>query len=129
MRHNTPGSITGNLKTVLRIEGLCVLIISTLLYQSTGQGWGTFALLFFIPDISLLGYLQNKHYGAILYNLAHSYILPLLMLIVMLWSSNHQWLYLLYIWIGHIGFDRMLGFGLKYSDGFKYTHLGVVGKG
>lgn len=26
------------------------------------------------------------------------------------------------------GFDRMLGYGLKYSEGFKFTHLGIIGK-
>jgi hypothetical protein len=27
------------------------------------------------------------------------------------------------IWIAHIGFDRMLGFRLKYPNNFKDTHL------
>jgi len=27
----------------------------------------------------------------------------------------------------HIGFDRALGYGLKYSKGFGYTHLGRIG--
>jgi hypothetical protein len=27
------------------------------------------------------------------------------------------------IWIAHIGVDRMLGFGLKYAEGFRVTHL------
>ena len=29
---------------------------------------------------------------------------------------------------GHIGFDRMLGYGLKYPDAFGHTHLGKLGK-
>ena len=32
------------------------------------------------------------------------------------------------IWINHIGVDRLLGYGLKYSDGFGWTHLGRLGK-
>jgi hypothetical protein len=28
------------------------------------------------------------------------------------------------IWCAHIGFDRTLGYGLKYAEGFGYTHLG-----
>ena len=32
------------------------------------------------------------------------------------------------IWVAHIGFDRMLGYGLKYPTAFGHTHLGVVGK-
>ena len=28
------------------------------------------------------------------------------------------------IWAAHIGFDRALGYGLKYAAGFGVTHLG-----
>jgi hypothetical protein len=24
--------------------------------------------------------------------------------------------------------DRMMGYGLKYNEGFKFTHLGTIGK-
>jgi hypothetical protein len=29
---------------------------------------------------------------------------------------------------GHSSLDRMLGFGLKYKEGFGFTHLGKIGK-
>jgi hypothetical protein len=32
------------------------------------------------------------------------------------------------IWLAHIGFDRALGYGLKYASGFSSTHLGRIGK-
>ena len=32
------------------------------------------------------------------------------------------------IWLAHIGFDRALGYGLKYAGGFGFTHLGRIGK-
>ncbi|MGB8400729.1 DUF4260 family protein [Bradyrhizobium sp.] len=32
------------------------------------------------------------------------------------------------IWLAHIGFDRALGYGLKYQAGFGFTHLGRIGK-
>jgi hypothetical protein len=28
----------------------------------------------------------------------------------------------------HIGIDRALGYGLKYAEGFGFTHLGRIGK-
>ena len=31
------------------------------------------------------------------------------------------------IWAAHIGFDRALGYGLKYPSGFGDTHLGRIG--
>lgn len=30
------------------------------------------------------------------------------------------------IWLLHIGFDRAIGYGLKYPSSFKETHLGRV---
>ncbi|MEZ5886225.1 MAG: DUF4260 family protein [Paracoccaceae bacterium] len=32
------------------------------------------------------------------------------------------------IWIAHVGFDRMLGYGLKEPSGFHDTHLGRIGR-
>ena len=32
------------------------------------------------------------------------------------------------IWVNHIGVDRLLGYGLKYSNGFGWTHLGIKEK-
>jgi hypothetical protein len=32
------------------------------------------------------------------------------------------------IWLAHIGFDRALGYGLKYAIGFGFTHMGRIGK-
>jgi hypothetical protein len=31
------------------------------------------------------------------------------------------------IWLAHIGIDRALGYGLKYTTGFGFTHLGRIG--
>jgi hypothetical protein len=28
------------------------------------------------------------------------------------------------VWVGHIGADRLLGYGLKFESGFRDTHLG-----
>ena len=32
------------------------------------------------------------------------------------------------VWLAHIGFDRALGYGLKYAAGFDRTHLGRIGQ-
>ena len=31
------------------------------------------------------------------------------------------------VWICHIGLNRALGYGLRYVDGFRFTHLGYIG--
>lgn len=30
--------------------------------------------------------------------------------------------------LGHSAMDRLFGYGLKYNKGFKYTHLGEIGR-
>jgi hypothetical protein len=32
------------------------------------------------------------------------------------------------ILFGHSSMDRVLGYGMKYSDSFQHTHLGMIGK-
>ncbi|MEE4409593.1 MULTISPECIES: DUF4260 family protein [unclassified Serratia (in: enterobacteria)] len=62
--------------------------------------------------------------GAIGYNLAHSYIGPALCALLFVFSPQQFWLMTALIGCAHIGFDRTLGYGLKYAQGFAYTHLG-----
>jgi hypothetical protein len=33
------------------------------------------------------------------------------------------------VWFAHIGMDRLLGYGLKHTSGFRDTHLGRIGRG
>jgi hypothetical protein len=71
----------------------------------------------------MLGYLKDARLGAALYNVAHTLTIPLLFLLVaLLWPASAYPPYAL-IWLAHIGFDRMLGYGLKYPTIFKDTHL------
>ena len=121
-------SVSGGVKFILRIEGLCVLAFSLFAYAQFGIGWGMFALLFLAPDLSFLGYLAGPKAGAALYNAAHSYIGALLLLGAGIAFDAPTALALGIIWAAHIGFDRALGYGLKYSAGFRFTHLGAIGR-
>jgi len=123
------GAVSGYLRLVIRIEGLAVLLAMLILYDHTSMAsWKVFFILFFVPDVSFLGYLAGKKVGAICYNLMHSYITPFCSGILF-WSLSLTDLnYIILIWIAHIGFDRALGYGLKYFDGFNYTHLGKIGR-
>lgn len=123
-----PGETTGTIRLILRLEGLCVLVAALLAYNRLGFGWGTFALCFFIPDISFLGYLAGSRIGAIAYNAAHSYIGAITCLVASFLLPSPALLCAGIIWCAHIGFDRMLGYGLKYSAGFGFTHLGLIGR-
>ncbi|MBS0184887.1 MAG: DUF4260 domain-containing protein [Proteobacteria bacterium] len=120
-----PGSVTGFLRILLRLEGLAVFCTMLMAYRYFDYSWKTFFFLFLFPDISFTGYLFGKTPGAFAYNTFHSYIFPLI-LGILCWQFEPHFFYIPLIWGAYIGFDRSLGFGLKYSKGFKYTHLGMI---
>ena len=128
----------------LRLEGAAVLVAATVAYVTNGGGWLLYLLLFFVPDVSFAAYALGPRVGATVYNLLHTYVFPVLMVGVGLvlrtgaagldahvavpflgWQDVSRVVVLgPFIWLAHIGFDRMLGYGLKYPSGFKDTHLG-----
>jgi hypothetical protein len=122
------GAATGGLRTLLRLEGLTLFVGMTVLYAVWDGSWWVYAILFLAPDLSFLGYLAGPKPGAILYNAAHSYLAPVALMTTGLALSSPLTLSIAMIWLAHIGLDRALGYGLKYSAGFVFTHLGRIGK-
>ena len=123
-----PAGASGGVRTLLRLEGLAVLTVALAAYARAGEGWGFFAGLFLAPDLAFLAYLAGPRWGAIAYNAAHSYIGPLLLLAAGLIGATPWLLAVALVWSAHIGFDRALGYGLKYGTGSGMTHLGRVGR-
>jgi hypothetical protein len=123
----SPGAVSGGVRSMLRIEGLVVLAGAIFAYAQLGAGWGAFAMLFLLPDFSFLGYLAGPRAGAAAYNAAHSYIGPVAALTIGSLGDAPAAAAAGLIWFAHIGFDRALGYGLKYATGFADTHLGRIG--
>lgn len=116
--------VIGKPKIWLRIEGLVLLVATIILFSGQGQKWWLYPVLLLVPDIFMAGYLANTKVGAFFYNLGHSYFAPALMSLLAWRADNKMALALGIIWLGHIGFDRFMGYGLKYDSDFKHTHLG-----
>ncbi len=122
------GATIGGVKLILRIEGLCVLLSAALAYSRFGAGWKDFAWFFLAPDLGFLGYLAGPRIGAFTYNTTHAYVGAIITLVLGVTFGSHPALTAGMIWCAHIGFDRALGYGLKYSKGFGFTHLGLIGR-
>ncbi|GEP09038.1 hypothetical protein MGN01_08830 [Methylobacterium gnaphalii] len=122
------GIVSGWPQILLRLEGLSVLIASSVSYAWYGGSWWLFAALFFLPDLSMAGYLAGRRTGAASYNLVHWYVLPLACITWAVLAQSTSFLNVGLIWAAHIGFDRGLGYGLKYPEGFGVSHLGLMGK-
>lgn len=105
--------------------GLIVVAAAVLVYARGGNSWLLFGILFLSPDLSFAGYLRGPRVGAAIYNIFHSYIVPIALACGM-WMAGRS-IEIPLIWVAHIGFDRLLGYGLKYPTGFGHTHLGKLG--
>ncbi|MCP4424817.1 MAG: DUF4260 domain-containing protein [Chloroflexi bacterium] len=111
---------------MLRLEGTAVFIFAALAYGRLDFSWLTFVLALLWPDVAFVVYALNPRWGSVIYNLLHSYPLPLALTAVaylLPWSIGLQ---IGLIWLAHIGMDRTFGYGLKYLGQFKQTHLNRV---
>ena len=123
------GAAQGPVRGLLRAEGLALLVMASAAYaQWSSLGWGWFFALFLLPDLAFLGYVASPRMGAICYNATHSTLGAWALLAWGVGQSDAVALSLALIWLAHIGFDRALGYGLKYAQGFGWTHLGRMGR-
>ncbi|MTI88545.1 MAG: DUF4260 family protein [Balneolaceae bacterium] len=114
-----------SLKTLLILEELMVFVGSVILFAlATSYSWWIYALLFFLPDISFLGYAINSKTGSIFYNLLHHKGAMVLLILGGYFAEIESVLAVGIVFLSHSAFDRIFGYGLKFSDDFKHTHLG-----
>ena len=112
---------------ILRMESLGYMALALALYSVLGFSWSQFAIWFLLPDIAILVYLfANPTLGAYAYNLTHSSLGAAVVGIAGVLAGSAVCSQISLIWFAHIGFDRALGYGLKYYVGFRVTHLGVL---
>lgn len=116
------------MKTLLRIEELGIFVLAIFLFSQTAFVWWWFPLLLLVPDVSMVGYLFTPGAGSVLYNIFHHKAIAVVLYIVgYIWSMPVVELAGI-ILLAHAAMDRIFGYGLKYADAFKHTHLGWIGK-
>jgi hypothetical protein len=123
-----PGFVNGAPRLLLRAEGLAIALASIAAFSSIGASWRLFAALVLAPDLAILFYLAGPRTGAFAYNAVHVYLGPLALLGAAVALAAPTGVAVALIWSAHIGFDRALGYGLKYGEGFAFTHLGRIGR-
>ena len=113
---------------IQRWESGFLLALATYGYSQSEWSWWWFAVLFLVPDLSMIGYMANPVVGSMTYNLGHTFVFPGLVLCWYLLGGPLGALAIGSIWLAHIGLDRLLGYGLKFRDAFGSTHLGEIGR-
>ena len=116
------------MKTLLRLEELLMFGLGIYLFSLLDYEWWLFLVLILLPDIGMMGYLGGNKMGALTYNLFHHKGLAIAIYLSGIQLSVPLLQLIGIILFSHAALDRILGYGLKYGKGFKYTHLGEIGK-
>jgi hypothetical protein len=124
----TVGAANGPVRALLRLEALALFLAAIALYVHSGASWKLFAILILAPDLSMAFYLGGPRIGALAYNAAHSTVGPIALAAIGYFVGPAILVSVALIWAAHVGFDRALGYGLKYPSGFGDTHLGRIGR-
>ncbi|MCA0445663.1 MAG: DUF4260 domain-containing protein [Bacteroidetes bacterium] len=114
--------------TLLRLEELGKFILALIFWFYSGLSFWIFMIFLFLPDISLTGYFFGKRAGLIAYNCCHHQGLAIITGITGHFLGLSLIVEISIILLAHSSMDRILGYGLKYSDHFGHTHLGWIGK-
>ncbi len=119
--------MTHQMARLVKLEELAQFLLSIFLFTQLNFAWWVFPACILLPDLSMLGYIANPKAGARLYNLFHHKLTGAGIFMAGIWL--HQPLITLagVILFGHSAMDRIFGYGLKYGDNFKHTHLGWIG--
>jgi Domain of unknown function (DUF4260) len=125
---NEAPAVVGLPRLLLRLEGAALFALALFLYPKVDDSWIMFLGLVLAPDLSMAAYLAGPRVGALVYDAAHVTLGPIALAIAGFLYPAVLRIALALIWLAHIGIDRALGYGLKYDAGFRFTHLGRIGR-
>jgi len=120
--------MSNKMNNLLKLEELGQFLLSILLFSQLDYAWWIFPACILLPDLSMLGYLVNSKIGAWLYNFFHHKFVAIAIFILGFGLSSSLITLAGAILFGHSAMDRIFGYGLKFDDNFKNTHLGWIGK-
>lgn len=116
------------MKSIIKLEEFGLFLFGIYLFNQLDYDWWWFLVFILAPDFSMIGYVFGNKFGAFLYNLVHHRGIAILIYLAGVYFSNNLIQLTGIILFSHSSMDRMIGYGLKYETGFKYTHLGEIGK-
>lgn len=116
------------MKLLLKLEDFAELLLAIFAFSYLDFAWWVFPALILLPDVSMIGYAVNTKVGAALYNLVHHKGLAIVVGVIGYMLNSQPLMLAGIILFGHSAMDRCFGYGLKYNDDFKHTHLGKIGR-
>ena len=116
------------MKRVIQLEEFAMFLLSIYVFNQLSFAWWWFLVLILLPDLSMTGYAFGNRTGAFVYNFFHHKAVAIATFVLGFYLHNEVIQLTGIILFGHSSTDRMLGYGLKKFAGFKFTHLGEIGK-
>jgi Domain of unknown function (DUF4260) len=116
------------MKTLLKLEEFSQFSLATFFFYQLGFSWWVFPAFILLPDLSMVGYLISPAWGAISYNFIHHKALAIVVYFAGMYLNDNTLKATGLLLFAHSSMDRIFGYGLKYSDNFINTHLGIIGK-
>lgn len=111
-----------------RFESVAIAALVVVAFVELDFAWWWLFAVFLLWDLSMLGYVASPRLGAWTYNAGHSYLGPAALLVAA-WLGDLRWAaFIALTWAFHIAIDRLMGYGLKFTDRFTHTHLGMIGR-
>ena len=116
------------MKNIIKLEEAAMFGLGIYALSLLNAEWWWYILLILGPDISMVGYMAGDKVGALCYNIAHHKGLAVAIFIAGLLIPDVLIQLIGIVLFSHSSMDRMFGYGLKTNKGFKFTHLGIIGK-
>jgi hypothetical protein len=113
------------MRSLIRLEELFLALLSVFLFRFLDYAWWWFPALLLAPDLGMVGYLAGPRVGALIYNLLHHKATAVAAYVIGALAGSHFLQLIGLVMLAHSSLDRVLGYGLKYPDSFKHTHLGA----
>lgn len=116
------------MKGLIKLEEAALFLLGIYFFSQLDYAWWWFLVLLLVPDFSMIGYVFGNKTGAWAYNFFHHRGVAILLYLAGMYYSSQLLQLIGVIWFAHSSMDRMFGYGLKYENGFKFTHLGEIGE-
>ncbi|MDX1586911.1 MAG: DUF4260 domain-containing protein [Balneolaceae bacterium] len=115
------------MEKLIKLEELGMFILGMALFTTLDLAWWIFPVFLLVPDISMAGYLLGNRIGAFMYNTVHHKGIAVVVYTAGLLTGAEVLMLVGIILFSHASLDRIVGYGLKYTDSFQHTHLGRIG--
>jgi hypothetical protein len=123
----TTHSARGAVRPAHLVAGVVLLVAAIVAAAAWDTGLSSVLVFALLPDVALLAAIgggphqpgQLPRRAVPVYNLLHSPVVPVLLLVAAVGGLGSYWVVAATTWAAHIALDRGVGYGLRSKDGWQ----------